>query len=113
MLTITTYTGNVGEEHFFRWRNAVRELIAAADVSTVTCALKDADGTCAASDGEMVSAGSVPSGYSFGWTFGAADLATARTLIGQFTVTKSGGGAVALVEFRLIVKEALADGVPT
>lgn len=113
MLTITTYTGNVGEEHFFRWRNAVRELVAAADVATVDCSFVDADGTHFASDGEMISAGSVPTGYSFGWKFGAADLATARTLIGQFTLTKSGGGAVSVKEFRLIVKEALADDIPS
>lgn len=96
--------GSTGEVFLFRWREADGTLVTAALMSTVTLAVTTLDGDALTPTGATISAGSVPTGYSFGWRFGT-EIAAARRLFANWTVTKIGGGPVKLGRTILVVEE--------
>lgn len=104
MREIYVRAGSTGSIFLFAWTEAHGVLVPPASVASVVLVATTMDGDAVTESGAMISAGSVPTGYSFGWCFGT-EIATSRNLYGDFTVTKTGGGPVKLDRYLIVVGE--------
>lgn len=106
MQTIRVRKGSVGETFWFAHTEAGGGLLLPASIASVTCAFKtEGEGDTVSGNGSQVETGDVLSGYSFGWRFGSTETATARRLLLDITVNKTGIGAIKLKRIGFVVED--------
>ena len=107
MKSFRAIQGSTGTRHDVLMKEADGTMIDPTDVDTVTCRLQTRESVKSDSDGTKVANNLVPTGFTFSWYFGDADLGTPENIEVQWILTKTGGNPIKTERYLMEIEEAI------